>query len=113
MRLTVEGSLPNGVEGDDGVVHTKFEMAEPTIRNEVDAMDRMTRDGQPAETDITFSVYLAAEQLLSLGGLKADQITADVLLDLPQDDLIPLFAAQVEVKKKRIDTRRKSNSITS
>ncbi len=113
MKITVEGSLACGYEDSDGVVHADFVMAEPTIRNEVDAMDKLTKDGQAAETDMTFSIYLAAEQLQSLGTLKKEQITADLLLDLPQDDLMPLFAAQVEAKKKRLDIRKKSKSITS
>lgn len=113
MKVTVEGDLVCGFTDKDGVVHTHFVMAEPTIRNELDAMDKLTKDGQAAETDMTFSIYLAAEQMQSLGTVKKEDITADLLLDLPQDDLIPLFAAQVEVKKKRLDIRKKSSSTTS
>lgn len=112
-RITVEADLVHGYEDSQGKVHTHFVMTEPTIRNEVDAMDKLTRDGQASETDLTFSIYLAAEQIESLGSLKKEMITADLLLELPQDDLIPIFAAQVDVKKKRLDSKKKSKSTTS
>lgn len=108
--VTVEGVLGVGVEDDKGVFHTKFEMAAPTIRMEIDAMDKLTQDGEAAETGTTFSLYLAAEQLLSLGTLKPDDIDADMLMGLDQDDMIPLFAKQVEVKKKRLDMKKESKA---
>ena len=112
-KFTVEGELPHGYEDEKGNIHTRFVMSEPTIRNEVDAMDKLTRDGQASETDLTFSIYLAAEQIESFGSLEKEMITADLLLELPQDDLIPIFAAQVDVKKKRLDSKKKSDSTTS
>ncbi len=112
-KFTVEGELPHGYEDEKGNIHTRFVMSEPTIRNEVDAMDKLTRDGQASETDLTFSIYLAAEQIESFGSLEKEMITADLLLELPQDDLIPIFAAQVDVKKKRSDSKRKSESTTN
>lgn len=38
---------------------------------------------------------------MSLGGLPKDEITGELLLSLPEDDVEPIYNAQDELEKKR------------
>lgn len=95
----LKSTLINGVE-IDAVLHQTFEMREATIRDAINAIDKRNAAGEGLTSYLTLQMYQAAEQLVSLGDLPKDQITAALLLSLPEDDIAPLLDALEAVKKK-------------
>lgn len=108
--LTHKGKLIHGIE-IDGAVYVDFEMREATIRDAINAVDKLTEDGENLNSSNMVQLYMAAEQILSIGPVSKEAITAGLLLDLADDDLEPILDAQDEVAKKRKDAK-KSSSVT-
>ena len=104
--LTVIGQLSVGVEVD-GVLHTNFEMRDTTIRDAINAVDKLLAAGESASSNLTIRIYKAAEQLVSLGDLPKASITGQLLMGLAEDDIEPLLNAQDELEKKRKRVKRK------
>jgi hypothetical protein len=104
--LTVKGKLIHGVQ-HEGAVHTEFEMREATVRDAINAVDKLIDAGDNLSSNNMVRIYTAADQLLSLGSLPKNEITASLLLDLPEDDLEPIFDAQDALVKKRKDAKKK------
>lgn len=94
--LTVKGSLVCGVERD-GVQHTDFELKVATIANAIAAIEK----AGVGAGHLKLRVYKAAEQMASLGSIPKEDITGELLLSLPEDDIEPIYNAQDELEKKR------------
>lgn len=98
--LTVTGTFKIGVEVE-GKFHKDFELRETTIRDGINYLKKAKKNGEDTEDDLVIAVYKGAEQMTKLGSLTPDQITADLLMQLNEEDFIPLIDAQDELIKKR------------
>lgn len=94
--LTVKDSLIYGVERD-GVQQRDFELRPATIADAIAAIER----AGPGVSHLRLRIFKAAEQMVSLGSLPKEEITGELLLSLPEDDVEPIYAAQDELEKKR------------
>lgn len=94
--LNVKSKLVFGVERE-GVTHRDFELRAATI---ADAIAAIEKAGAGA-SHLRLRVFKAAEQMVSLGGVSKDEITGELLLSLPEDDVEPIYNAQDELEKKR------------
>lgn len=94
--ITVKGQLICGVERE-GVKHRDFELRGATI---ADAIASVEKAGHNA-SHLRLRIFKAAEQMASLGNLPKEEITGELLLSLPEDDVEPIYNAQDELEKKR------------
>lgn len=94
--ITVNGSLNFGVERD-GVTHRDFVMRAATIADAIAAIET----AGPESSNLRLRMFKAAAQIESLGTLDKQEITGELLLALPEDDIEPIFTAQDEVGKKQ------------
>ncbi|MEO8343370.1 MAG: hypothetical protein ABI536_06080 [Gallionella sp.] len=94
--IKVNGKLVYGIERD-GVVHQEFEMRGATIADAIAAIEKVG----DSPSFLKLRVFKAAEQMVSLGGVPKEEITGELLLSLPDDDVEPIYAAQDELEKKR------------
>lgn len=106
--ITVNGSLSFGVERD-GVVHRDFVMRAPTIADAILAIET----AGPESSNLRLRIFKAAVQIESLGTLDKQEITGDLLLMLPEDDIEPIFSAQDEVGKKQKGLSQSSSPTSS
>lgn len=100
--ITVKEHLIFGVEHDGGT-HKEFEMRAATISDAISAVEKA---GENA-SGLRLRIFKAAEQLVYLGSVPLELITGELLLNLPEDDIEPIFAAQDAVEKKRKSSKSK------
>jgi phage FluMu protein gp41 len=93
--ITVTGKLTHGIKVGD-VAHKDFEVRAATIGDSVDAIEEAGADA----SFIRVKVHKIARCLVRVGDLKEGEITADMLLALPEVDFNPLDAALDEAEKK-------------
>jgi hypothetical protein len=96
QRLTTEGELPIGVTVD-GVTHARFVLRQPTVRDNIAAIDEVGTDNP-----VALSAALYALQLVELGTLKPEQITYELICDMHPADFNALDAAAGELAKKAL-----------
>lgn len=106
--LTVKGKFAIGIEVD-GVIHTEFELRETTIRDGLSYIKKMKQNGEDTEDDLAIAVYKGAEQMTKLGTLPVEKITAELLLQLNEEDFMPLIDKQDELVKKRKSLKKPSS----
>lgn len=94
--ITVKSQLICGVDLN-GTQHRDFELRAATI---ADAISSIEKAGSNA-SHLRLRIFKAAEQMVSLGSLSKDEITGELLLSLPEDDVEPIYNAQDELEKKR------------
>ena len=80
QALTISGELPGGVEVD-GVLHRAFTLRLPTVRDNVEAVDEVG-----VSNAVAMSVSILTRQITSLGELKPEQITYDLVVDMHPED---------------------------
>lgn len=106
--LTVTGKFTIGVEVN-GEFHTEFELRETTIRDGINYLKKAKQNGEDTDNDLIIAVYKGAEQMTKLGTLDPNEITADLLMQLNEEDFIPLIDAQDELIKKRLSLKQSSS----
>lgn len=90
------GTLAFGVERD-GIMHRDFVMRAPTIADAISAIET----AGPESSNLRLRIFKAASQIDSLGTLDKSEITGELLMSLPEDDIEPILSAQDEVAKKQ------------
>ncbi len=100
MSTTVTGTLIYGIEQGDAV-HTEFVMRAATVADVIAAVEQAGEN----PTSLRLRVFKLAEQLERIGEIPGDNITGEMLLQLPEDDIEPLFDAQDEIAKKQKSLR--------
>lgn len=93
--ITVSGKLIHGIEVD-GVTHNDFELRAPTIGDAVAAIEEAGADA----SFLRVKVHKIARCLQRVGTLKSGEVTAAMLLELPEEDFEPLNAALDGSEKK-------------
>lgn len=106
--LTVKGTFEFGVVVD-GVEHKDFELRETTIRDGIEYISKAKKDGQDTDDNLVIAVYKGAQQMTRLGTLPADQIDAQLVLGMNEEDFIHLIDAQDELVKKRKSLKKPSS----
>lgn len=94
--ITVKSELIIGCERE-GIQHRNFELRQATI---ADAIAAIEKAGSGA-SHLKLRIFKAAEQMTSLGEIPKDEITGELLLSLPEDDIEPIYSAQDEIEKKQ------------
>jgi hypothetical protein len=109
--ITEKGSLvfgvPSKVSGE--AAHKDFVMRAATIADSIVAVEKAGDN----PSYLRVRVHKAAEQMESLGSLAKEDITADLLLALPEEDLEPIFDAQDALEKKLQSLRNDSSPTDS
>lgn len=106
--IYVEGKLNFGVD-HGAVLHKEFMMRPATIADVVSAIEK----AGDTPSNLKLRIFKAAEQIVSLGTLDKSEITGELLLSLPEDDIEPLFAKQDEVEKKQKGSKSASSPTSS
>lgn len=88
------GSLPIGIIVD-GVRHTAFELRSVTVGDNVDVIEEL---GDVSALRLSAALY--ARQLVALGSLPKERITAELVLALHPEDFNALEEAHARLKKK-------------
>ena len=96
--LTETGTLPIGIVVD-GVRHTTFELRPVTVGDNVDAVEQLDAKASAYR----FSVVLFARQLVALGTIPKEQITAELVQALAPSDFNVLEEANEVLKKKQVE----------
>lgn len=104
--ITVNSELIIGCERE-GVQHRSFELRQATI---ADAIAAIEKAGSGA-SHLKLRIFKAAEQMTCLGGIPKDEITGELLLSLPEDDIEPIYSAQDEIEKKQKGLSKPSSHI--
>lgn len=94
--ITLNGNLIVGLERD-GIQHRDFELRAATIEDVISAIEK----AGPGVSHLKLRVFKAAEQMVRLGNLPKEEITGELLLSLPEDDVEPIYTAQDDLEKKR------------
>jgi len=94
--IPMKGQLICGVERD-GVSQRDFELHAATIENAISAIEK----AGAGASHLKLRIFKAAEQMVCLGSLPKEEITGELLLALPEDDVEPIYNAQDELEKKR------------
>jgi hypothetical protein len=93
--ITVTGSLVHGIE-KNGARHKDFELRAATIGDAVAAIEEAGADA----SFLRVKIHKIARCLVRLGDLKAGDVTAAMLMELPEEDFGPLNAALDDTEKK-------------
>lgn len=105
--MTQTGALPIGLV-IDGQRHTAFELRSATLGDNIEAIETL---GDVSSLRIAACVF--AKQLLSLGTLPKEQLSAELVLSLNPEDFEALQLAQELLKKKLHEFGLPSNIGTS
>lgn len=92
--ITEKGKLRYGIKFGD-LIHTEFELRPVLVKDSIRA-EQVTKN----KGDVAMNVAVMAEQLLSLGAIPKEQITADLLGEMYDADIAILQAAREAVEKK-------------
>ena len=93
--ITVTGTLTHGIKVDE-VAHKEFELRAATIGDAVAAIEEAGADA----SFLRVKMHKVARCLVRVGTLKEGEVTAAMLLALPEVDFAPLDAALDETEKK-------------
>lgn len=93
--ITVTGTLTHGIKLED-VAHKDFELRVATIGDAVAAIE----EAGAAASFLRVKMHKVARCLVRVGTLKEGEVTAAMLLALPEVDFVPLDAALDETEKK-------------
>lgn len=92
--VTQEGVLPIGIVVD-GERHTVFELRSVTVGDNVDVIEEL---GDVSALRLSAALY--ARQLMRLGSMPKERITAVLVLALHPEDFNALEEAHAQLKKK-------------
>lgn len=106
MAIEQTGQLNFGADVD-GVNHKRFVMRAATIGDAIAAIEKVG----DAPSNLKLRIYKAAEQMLSLGTLDKSAITGELLMQLDEEDIEPIFNAQDAIEKKRKGLKSSSSPI--
>lgn len=92
--LSVTGKLPIGVT-IEGKFYRDFSMRPATLRDSCAAVEAVGGDASP-----NMLRYAAMARRITIDGVPPEQVTVDLLMDMPDRDAIALEIAADEVEKK-------------
>lgn len=94
--LTVNGTLPIGIQLDVGAMAVKnFSIRPGTLRDSCVALDTVGADASANTLR-----YATMAQRVSFEGIPQDQVTVDLLMGMYDRDAVALENAVAEVEKK-------------
>jgi len=96
--ITEKITLPDGIVFE-GATHRDMEIRPQKIRDSVDALE----DERAQNNNAYLGVAVLAGQVLSLGSIPKERITAELLLELSEDDM-----AEINRGLERLRNRVKS-----
>lgn len=103
--ITEKGTLVIGVEYD-GKTHTDFELRPQIVADSVDAME----DEKARRNDSYLGLIVVAKQLIKLGDIPKEQITAELLMGMQDIDMSEINGALKRLQIKQQSFRRKSEA---
>ncbi|MBQ1767317.1 MAG: phage tail assembly protein [Aquincola sp.] len=101
-KLTHTGTLPIGVEVD-GVRHTAFELREPTVDDNIQAIEEVG-----STNSVALSAAIYSRQLVALGTLQPKEITLALVRGMHPRDFDAIDQAALQLEKKVLDTAASS-----
>lgn len=107
MSMNQQGTLPVGIEVD-GVLHREFELRPQKVRDSIEAL----QDERAASDESWLGLVLQCRQLVTLGTLKPEQITPNLLLDLYEVDMQALMEGAAKLRE-RLRTFRAASGQTA
>ncbi|MDO9053844.1 MAG: hypothetical protein Q7U37_07955 [Gallionella sp.] len=92
--ITADGVLPIGLEFA-GKRHSRFKIRPAKVRDTLDAIAEVESD-----SGLKFYIAVLAKQLVELGDIPKEQITAALLAELFDVDLAAIQVVQENLEKK-------------
>jgi len=92
--ITADGVLPIGLEFA-GKMHSSFKIRPAKVRDTLDAIAEVASD-----SGLKFYIAVLAKQLVELGDIPKEQITATLLAELFDVDLAAIQVVQENLEKK-------------
>lgn len=93
--VTERGVLPVGIEFNGGL-HRDFELRPRLVRDSVEAME----DPRALKNESYAGLCILSKQLVKLGDVPSEAITADLLMGMFEEDLGTLYGAAEEVARR-------------
>jgi hypothetical protein len=104
--LTEKGTLPVGVEYE-GKTHKDFEIREQIVADSINVFDNPAQGAKARENAPYANLCVTANMLLSIGTIPKEDITADLLMGMLQEDLNAISLAEVGLAAQRESFRGK------
>lgn len=100
--MTEKGTLPVGIKYN-GEIHTKFEIREQLVCDGINIYDNPELASRAEKNNAFMGLCILTSQIVSLGTIPKENITVELLLNMPQSNLNELNSAS-----KRLEERRKN-----
>jgi hypothetical protein len=106
MLFTEKGTLPDGVEFE-GKTHREFELREQLVKDTVEFIE----NGDPsdiarAQLSASFAKIAICTRRLKIGDIPADQLKSAMIMELNQDDMNEINAADIRLQNRRAAFRK-------
>jgi hypothetical protein len=98
--ITETGTLPIGVEYE-GKVHREFEVRPRLVRDSIEISAEQSELG--SKNSAHLGACILAKQIIRIGDIPKEAITAELVLDMYEDD-----GVAVQEAKDRVEARLKS-----
>jgi hypothetical protein len=96
MKITEKGTLIVGVPDESGKIHKDFIMRPQLVKDSVAVLE----DEQAVLNDAYFGAGVMAEQIETLGTLKKEEITTELVLNLTDVDFKVLLEKKEALEKR-------------
>lgn len=100
--MQIERKLPEGVEFE-GKFYRDYKLREQLVRDGVEIME--SPDGVRAQVSDTFFGVCAIAKRVSFVGIPAEQVNAELIMNMSQTDFNALNAAEKELAQLRLAFR--------
>ncbi|MDD5676337.1 MAG: hypothetical protein PHC61_19345 [Chitinivibrionales bacterium] len=101
--ITEKFTLPDGIEYE-GKIHREVEIRPQKVRDSIDAMEN-----ERAQTNEAYlGLAILAGQILCLGDIPKEKITAELLMELSDDDMIEINQGLARLRN-RVKSFREEN----
>lgn len=93
--ITEKITLPVGIE-KNGILHRDVVLRPQKVRDSIDALE----DERAAKNESYLGLLMQVKQIKSFGTLKADEVNAELLLDLYDVDMQALMEGAAKLRER-------------
>jgi phage FluMu protein gp41 len=104
--ITEKGTLIIGIEYE-GKIHKEFELRPQIVRDSIDAAE----DDRAKRNDSYLGLCVLAKQIIKLGDIPKEKITAELLMNMYEVDLAVISEASRRLQKRLQSFRGEDKAI--
>ncbi|KUG24575.1 hypothetical protein ASZ90_005605 [hydrocarbon metagenome] len=101
--ITEKFKLPDGIEYE-GKIHREVELRPQKVGDSINALE----DERAQTNEAYLGLAVLARQIISLGSIPKDKITAELLMDLSEDDMVVINQGLARLRN-RVKSFREKN----